>query len=414
MVRSFLQRSLLAGAALVATNPALADVKTGVDAWSRGDYAAAIREWKGPADKGDSDAQFNLGQAYKLGRGVPQDLAKAEALFAKAAAQGHMQASDNYGLLLFQRGERAKAMPYITAAAGRGDARAQYLLGLAHFNGENAPKDWVRAYALVSLAQRAGLPQAVPALAQMDQHIPLEQRQQSVTLASTLAAEAIATRARQLAAVDLGSSVSGAPSAGGMGSPSTTGAPPRVPAIVSTDEVGSAPRVARRDAPANAGADYTRPQPPVIKVPPVADMLDSATARPAAPPTTAAAKPQPARSRSTSPAAAPSKPASPTATPSLRPASPPAVATTRPEKPAAQAGGGAWRVQLGAFGVPANAEALWSRVKNRSELAGRGKLLVSAGKLSKLQAGGFATQAEAQTACRRLSAAGFPCLVARN
>src|SRR5579864_105294 len=111
-ITSMLRISLLASAALAVAAPATGDVKAGVDAWSRGDYARAVADWRG-----DADAQFNLGQAYKLGRGVPADLAKAEELFGKAAAQGHLQASDNFGLLLFQRGEHVRAMPYIKAAA---------------------------------------------------------------------------------------------------------------------------------------------------------------------------------------------------------------------------------------------------------------------------------------------------------
>jgi cell division septation protein DedD len=372
MFRSFLQKSLLAGIALAAAAPAAADVKAGVDAWSRGDYAAAIREWQGPADRGDADAQFNLGQAYKLGRGTPQDLARAEALFAKAAAQGHIQASDNYGLLLFQRGERARAMPYIIAASDRGDARAQYLLGLAYFNGENVVKDWVRAYALVSLAQQSGLSQAVPALAQMDQHIPLAQRQQSVKLARELAANADATRARQLAALDLGAPHSARPSTPvpSMSARLPSAAPPEPKSPVGT------------------GADYTRPKPPAPKIPAVADLMEAAPA-PANP---APAKPAPAKP---APAVAAAKPA--------------------PVKPVpARPASGVWRVQLGAFGVPGNAEGLWNRVKNRPELAGHAKLFVPEGRLTKVQAGGFASQADAQAACRRLSAAGFICIPARN
>ena len=63
-------KPLLGAAALLAAFaavPALADVKAGVDAWSRGDYAAAVREWEAPAAAGDPDAMFNLGQAYRLG-----------------------------------------------------------------------------------------------------------------------------------------------------------------------------------------------------------------------------------------------------------------------------------------------------------------------------------------------------------
>lgn len=183
--------------------PASADVKDGVDAWSRGDYAAAVREWVAPAQAGDPDAQFNLAQAYRLGRGVETDLAQAEALYAHAAAQGHVQAADNYGLLLFQREQREQALPYIEAAATRGDPRAQYILGIAHFNGDLVAKDWQRAYALLTLANSTGLPQAKGALAQMDEYIPLADRQAAQVLVTQLKSEAEATRARELAAVDL-------------------------------------------------------------------------------------------------------------------------------------------------------------------------------------------------------------------
>lgn len=149
----FICCSPLAGIAVLPLTPALADVKAGVDAWSAGNYAAAVEEWKPLAVAGDPDAQFNLAQAYKLGRGVPEDLAKAEELYGKAADKGHVQAGDIYGLLLFQRGEHAKAMPYIEASAARGEPRAQYIHGLALFNGDNVARDWPRAYALVSLAQ---------------------------------------------------------------------------------------------------------------------------------------------------------------------------------------------------------------------------------------------------------------------
>lgn len=183
--------------------PAQADVKAGVDAWTAGNFAAAVEEWKGPAAQGDPDAQFNLAQAYRLGRGVEADLGRAEALYAQAAASGHIRAADQYGLLLFQTGQREQAMPYIEAAAGRGEPRAQYLLGIAHFNGDLAAKDWPRAYALLTLANGAGMPQAAGALAQMDEYIPLDQRQQAQQLAASLKEKAEATRARELAAVDL-------------------------------------------------------------------------------------------------------------------------------------------------------------------------------------------------------------------
>ncbi|MES2493424.1 MAG: hypothetical protein V4579_09120 [Pseudomonadota bacterium] len=182
-----LLHSIVAGAGMllasVSPAPVLADVKAGADAWARGGYARAVKKWDGPAARGEADAEFNLGQAHKLGHGVPRDLARAEILFGKAAAKGHAAAADNYGCLPFDRGERASAMPYIQAASDRGDPCARYLQGLAHFNGDLASPDWVRASALVTRAHTAGVAQAAAALQQMDEFIPLTQRREAGALA---------------------------------------------------------------------------------------------------------------------------------------------------------------------------------------------------------------------------------------
>ena len=61
-------KGLMVTAMIAGAVPALADVKAGVDAWQQGDYAKAIAQWRPLAEAGDPDAQFNLGQAYKLGR----------------------------------------------------------------------------------------------------------------------------------------------------------------------------------------------------------------------------------------------------------------------------------------------------------------------------------------------------------
>ncbi|MGH6786143.1 MAG: SPOR domain-containing protein [Novosphingobium sp.] len=346
------------GVAALGAGAALADVKAGVEAWSRGDYPGAVKQWQGPAQKGDADAQFNLGNAYRTGMGVKQDRAMAEALFAKAAAQGHLQAADLYGLILFDKGERQRALPLVQAAAGRGEPRAQYLVGIAHFNGDLLPKDWPRAYALVSLAVQGDVAQARPALAQMDQYIPLEQRQQGVALSAQIAAEAAATRQRQLAASDLG-----AP----LPQPPKIVAVPPAPTVPSAQgAVAAAARIAGSDSPRTAGADYARPAAPAPRAPVVTAPVASAPVAVSPAPTSAAIS------------------------------------------------AGAWRVQLGAFGVAANADALWNRVKARPELAGHPRMNVRAGAVIKLQAGGFASQAAAQGACTRLSAAGFTCIAVRN
>lgn len=179
--------------------PALADTKAGVDAWTRGEYENAVKQWREPALKGDADAQFNLGQAYKLGRGVKTDLDVALSWYRKAAAQGHLQAADATGHLLHYQQKIPEALPFLQASADRGDPRAQYLLATELFNGVHIGKDWVRAYALMTRASSSGMAPASRSLAQMDQFIPLEQRQAATVLASELEQRAARNRSAQVA-----------------------------------------------------------------------------------------------------------------------------------------------------------------------------------------------------------------------
>jgi uncharacterized protein len=190
---------LVLAALLMCAHPAIAGVKDGVDAWSRGDYPGAVAQWRQPAIDGDADAQFNMGQAYKLGRGVASDLKIAEDWYRRAAAKGHVQAEDNLGLVMFQNGDRQRAMPYIEKSAARGEPRAQYILGTALFNADMVKKDWVRAYAFMTRASAAGLAPASASLAQMDRYVPLDQRQKAMILARELEAQTSRPFAQQSA-----------------------------------------------------------------------------------------------------------------------------------------------------------------------------------------------------------------------
>ncbi|TGX52163.1 hypothetical protein E5A73_15255 [Sphingomonas gei] len=157
-------------------------VKAGVDAYDRGDYRTAIDKWRPEAERGNADAQFNMGQAYKLGRGVAADSKQAEAWYRKAVLQGHEQAEGYYGVTLFENGKRTEAVQWLQRAVSRDDARAQYILGIMLFNGDGVQKDWPRAYALMVRASAAGLDPAVKARAQMDQFMPLDDRQKGLAL----------------------------------------------------------------------------------------------------------------------------------------------------------------------------------------------------------------------------------------
>ncbi len=107
----------------------LADFQAGFDAYNRGDYATAYREWLALAEQGDAKAQFNIGALYDFGMGVPKDYAVAVQWYRLAAAQG--------------------------------DVEAQFNLALSYQNGEGVSQDYVQAYAWFNIAATQGNKNAV-------------------------------------------------------------------------------------------------------------------------------------------------------------------------------------------------------------------------------------------------------------
>lgn len=86
----------------------------------RDDFSAATQHLNERAETGHADAQYELGESYDSGEGVPQDLGKAAKLYAAAAEQGH--------------------------------ARAQFSLGKLYTIGLDIPQDYVQAYKWLQLA----------------------------------------------------------------------------------------------------------------------------------------------------------------------------------------------------------------------------------------------------------------------
>ena len=105
--------------------PANADsYQAGLEAYKRGDYAAAYREWLPLAQQGHAKAQFKLGWMYDNGEGMPEDDREAVKWYRRAAEQGNATAQSN--------------------------------LGLMYEIGEGVPEDYVHAYAWMNLAAAQG------------------------------------------------------------------------------------------------------------------------------------------------------------------------------------------------------------------------------------------------------------------
>ncbi len=419
-------RTLLLAAASVAlgtamiVSPAFADVRAGVTAWEAGNFDAAVREWRPQALAGDADAQFNLGQAYKLGRGVPQDLAQAADWFGRAAAQNHLQAQDNLGLVLYDMGNKGDALPWLQQSAMRGEPRAQFVMGAELFNGQRISRDWPRAYAFMKRAADAGLQRAAAALVQMDAAIPLDQRQQGLQLATAMEAS---ERQARLASM----SASAPPRPTSTPTIRTAELPPSVPGTsytpppINGDPAPAPPRVAE-------AAMAVRPDQRLASPPPVAVAATSGAgvAPPTAPPPPVAAQVasvpssddglRPGLSASLGGDTSAPRTAAPSASPPVRtagaPSQPPAVArppAPRPTPPTATAAatGGSWRIQLGAFGNRRSAEARWARIASR--LTGASPSYTAVGTLTRLQAGGYPTRAAATRACAAVRAESPDC-----
>jgi TPR repeat protein len=108
-------------AALALAGTAVAGpLEDGIEAVDRGDYATALRLLQPLAEKGDPEAQINLGNMYFDGNGVPQD--------------------------------NAESVKWYLLAAGQGSADAQIALGFLYEYGEAVPQDYVQAHKWFDLA----------------------------------------------------------------------------------------------------------------------------------------------------------------------------------------------------------------------------------------------------------------------
>ena len=104
------------------------DFADAVAAFERGDHAAAVQVFRAGAEQDRPGAQFALGVAYELGRGVEADPAQAAAWYRKAAAKGNPRAQACIGQLYAEgKGldrDPARAVYWQAKAARQGNRHA--------------------------------------------------------------------------------------------------------------------------------------------------------------------------------------------------------------------------------------------------------------------------------------------------
>jgi len=166
-------------------SPIAAAVPAADALWQKGDYRGAFAQAIEPAIRGDADAQFLIGEAYRQGRSVDPNFPQAEDWYERAARQGHVAAAAELGLLLAGQHQEGAALPWLTMAAKQGDARALCSLAALYFNGDGVDRDEPLAYALMLRAARTGLPEAKVRLATLRNILSPEAQTQGEGLAAT-------------------------------------------------------------------------------------------------------------------------------------------------------------------------------------------------------------------------------------
>jgi len=150
--------------------------------WQQGDYRGAFARAIEPAIHGDAHAQYLIGEAYRLGRSVDPNFPLAEDWYERAARQGDVGAATELGLLLIGQHLEAAAAPWLTIAAQHGEPRALCSLAALYYNGDGVPRDEARAFALMSRAAAAGLPEAQTRLATLRTLVSPEVQSRSTAL----------------------------------------------------------------------------------------------------------------------------------------------------------------------------------------------------------------------------------------
>jgi uncharacterized protein len=120
------------------------------------------------AERGDAEAQFNLGMMYSTGLGIEKDDAAAFRWIHKAAEQGHAEAEFIIGLMFDEgRGtakDEGEAVKWYRKAADHSEPRAQHQLARAYALGHGVAENPQEAIRWYTLAAEQGVVQAQSSL----------------------------------------------------------------------------------------------------------------------------------------------------------------------------------------------------------------------------------------------------------
>lgn len=125
------------------------DIELGIYELNRGEFHAAIEQFRPLVTEGYAPAQYQMGLVYKNGYGVPKNGMKALELFELAAAQNYSDAQFELALIYSEgklvKQDLKKAYQLTQKAAKKGLASAQFNLAVMHANGTGVAQDDFKA-----------------------------------------------------------------------------------------------------------------------------------------------------------------------------------------------------------------------------------------------------------------------------
>jgi TPR repeat protein len=124
------------------------------------DYKQAVHWYELAATNGSLAAAASLGELYQAGQGVPKDLTNAIALFKRAAEGGDITGQFDLAYL-YELGEGTPKSPELAAkwygeASKRGDAMSQFLYGKRCLDGIGVTPDVIEGLKWLILASGQG------------------------------------------------------------------------------------------------------------------------------------------------------------------------------------------------------------------------------------------------------------------
>jgi uncharacterized protein len=138
--------------------PVFAGYQEGIDAFERGDYTNALKEFQALVENNDAKGQYGMAIMHDLGEGVAQSPEEAAKWYRLSADQGYADAQNNLGVM-YENGEGVaqnyeEALKWYRHAAEAGNKDAPNNVGVMVMAGLGVSQDYVKACMWFNIAGR--------------------------------------------------------------------------------------------------------------------------------------------------------------------------------------------------------------------------------------------------------------------